>query len=53
MAIVKKRVIIFEGTDYIEAKDREGVLPNEVVLFTDPKKNFAMFREYYEVKRKK
>jgi hypothetical protein len=46
--IVKKRVISFDGNEYIEAKDRDGVLPNEIVLFRDPKKNFELFKDYYE-----
>lgn len=48
--IQKKRVINFEATEYVEAKDRDGVLPNEVVLYRDPKKNFELFKSYYEGK---
>lgn len=50
VALVKKRVISFEANEYIEAKDRDGVLPNEIVLDKDPKKNFEMFKRYYEGK---
>jgi hypothetical protein len=53
LEIVKKRVISFEGNEYIEAKDRDGVLPTEIVLYKDPKQNFAMFKDYYEGRRKK
>lgn len=53
VAIVKKRAMIFDGTDYVEAKDRDGVFPSEVILYADPKKNFLMFKEFYEGKRKK
>jgi len=53
MEIVRKRVISFEGNEYIEAKDRDGVLPTEIVLNRDPKVNFAVFKDYYEGKRKK
>lgn len=53
MEILRKRVISFEGNEYIEAKDRDGVLPSEIVLFRDPKKNFDIFKEYYEGKRKR
>jgi len=51
--IVKKRVISFEGNEYIEAKDRDGVLPTEIVLAKDPKRNFEVFKEYYTGVRKK
>jgi hypothetical protein len=51
--IVKKRVISFEGNEYIEAKDRDGVLPAEIVLMKDPKKNFEIFKDYYEGRRNK
>ena len=46
--IVRKRVINFEGNEYIEAKDRDGVLPSKLVLYRDPKKNYQMFKEYYD-----
>jgi len=51
--IAKKRVISFEGNEYIEAKDRDGVLPSEIILEKDGKKNFATFKDYYEGRRKK
>jgi len=51
--IVKKRVISFEGNEYIEAKDRDGILPSELVLLRDPKKNFEIFKDYYDGRRKK
>jgi len=51
--IVRKRVISFEGNEYIEAKDRDNCLPSEVVLVRDPKKNFETFRSYYEKGEKK
>lgn len=49
----RKRVILFEGTEYIEAKDRDGVLPKELVLAKDPVANFNTFKDYYEGRRKK
>jgi hypothetical protein len=49
--IVRKRVISFEGNEYIEAKDRDSVLPSELVLVRDPKKNFEIIKEYYDGKR--
>jgi hypothetical protein len=51
--ISKKRVISFEGNEYIEAKDRDGVLPNSIVLDKDQKKNFEVFKDYYEGRRVK
>jgi hypothetical protein len=53
MEIVRKRVISFEGNEYVEAKDRNGMLPSEIVLMRDPKANFEIFKDYYEGRRKK
>lgn len=50
--IRKRRTVSFEATEYIEAKDRDGVLPSEVLLFRDPKKNFEMFKKYYDGSKK-
>jgi GTPase SAR1 family protein len=50
-AIFRKRVMMFEGTDYIEAKDRTGVLPNEVILEKDPTKSFEKFKAFYANKK--
>lgn len=47
----RKRIIMFEATEYVEAKDRDGILPTEIVLFKDSKKNFEMFRDYYDGRR--
>lgn len=52
-ALVKKRVINFEGNEYVEAGDRDGVLPAKIVLNRDPKVNFQIFKDYYDGKRKK
>lgn len=46
-ALVRRRVIMFEETEYVEAKDRDGVLPKEIVLSDDPRKNFQIFLKYY------
>lgn len=51
--IVRRRVISFEGNEYVEAGDRDGVLPKEVVLVKDAKANFVMFKDYYEGRRKR
>lgn len=53
IALQRQRVMIFEATEYVEAKDRDGVLPREIPLVKDPQGNFRMFREYYDGKRKK
>jgi AAA domain len=46
--IARKRVISFTGNEYIEAKCRDGVLPAEIVLVRDPKKNFETFKRFYD-----
>lgn len=51
IALVKKRVIRFEGNEYVEAGDRDGVLPTEIILSRDPKANFELFKDYYEGRR--
>jgi hypothetical protein len=51
--IARRRVINFEGNEYIEAGDRDGVLPAEIVLSRDGKKNFEVIKDYYEGRRKK
>jgi hypothetical protein len=51
--IARRRVISFEGNEYIEAKDRDGVLPNEIVLVKDAKVNFEIFKDYYDGRRKR
>lgn len=51
IVLVRKRVISFTGNEYVEAKDRDGVLPDEIVLMKDPVQNFEIFKEYYEGKR--
>jgi energy-coupling factor transporter ATP-binding protein EcfA2 len=51
--IQRQRVMLFEATEYVEAKDRDGVLPKEIPLVKDPQANFQMFCEYYDEKRKK
>lgn len=53
IAFVRSRVINFEATEYIEAKDRDDVLPKSMVLLKDPKKNFEIFKDYYDGRRKR
>lgn len=49
----KKRVISFEASEFLEAGDRDGFLPNEIPCFSDPKKTYARIEDYYEGRRKK
>lgn len=51
--LVKKRVISFEGNEYVEAGDRDGVLPKEIILLKDAKANFQVFKDYYDGRRVK
>ena len=51
--LVRKRVISFTGSEYVEAKDRDGILPDEVILSKDAKKNFETFCDYYEGRKVK
>lgn len=51
--IQRRRVMIFEATEYVEAKDRDGVLPREILLVKDPVQNFNVFKDYYDGKRKR
>lgn len=53
IALTKRRVISFEGNEYVEAGDRDGVLPNEIILAKDPKVNFQVFKDYYDGRRVK
>ncbi len=53
IALVRKRIISFEGNEYVEAGDRDGVLPREVILSNNAVANFEAFRDYYNGKRKK
>ena len=51
--IQRKRMMVFEATEYCEAKDRDGIFPSELMLFKDPKKNFEMFKQYYSGEKHK
>jgi AAA domain len=51
--LTRKRIISFEGNEYVEAGDRDGVLPREIILSKDPKVNYEIFKDYYEGRRKK
>lgn len=45
---VNKRVITFEPTDTIEAGDRTGLLPSELVVFKDQNKTYQKFKHYFK-----
>lgn len=49
----KKRVISFEASEFLEAGDRDGFLPNELPCFSDPKKTYELIESYYTGERKK
>ena len=49
--IARRRVISFTGNEYIEAKDRDSVLPEEIILSKDPKKNFETFKRFYDASK--
>ena len=53
VGLVQKRVISFEGNEYIEAGDRDGVLPKKLILSDDPKANFELIKDYYEGRKVK
>lgn len=50
---VNRRVISFEATEYIEAGDRDGYLPNEVTLLRNQVDNFKLFESFYTGEKKK
>lgn len=42
-----RRVINFEPTPFLEAGRRDGVLPEKLTLFKDPKRSYEQFANYY------
>lgn len=49
----KKRMIMFEPSEFLEAGDRDGYLPSQIPCFSDPKKTYQLISDYYTGKRKK
>lgn len=49
----KKRLISFEPSEYLEAGDRDGYLPETLPCFPDPKKTYALIADYYSGRKKK
>jgi len=47
------RVISFEPSEFLEAGDRDGYLPEKIILPNNPKKCFEIFKSYYEGTSKK
>lgn len=43
----EKRIITFAPSEFIEAGDRDGKLPEEITTFKDPAKTYAIFKKYY------
>jgi hypothetical protein len=49
----KKRIISFEPSEFLEAGDRDGFLPDEIPCYRDPHKTYALIESYYNGERKK
>lgn len=49
----KKRVISFEASEFLEAGDRDGFLPDEISCFKDPIKTYKLIEDYYEGRKSK
>jgi len=49
----KKRMISFEPSEFLEAGDRDGYLPETLPCFEDPKKTYALIADYYSGRKKK
>ncbi len=46
----ERRVISFEPSEFVEAGDGDGYLPNELPVYKDSKKTYALFKKYYDKK---
>lgn len=49
----KKRMITFEPSEYLEAGDRDGFLPEEIPCFRNPVKTFEYIESFYNGERDK
>lgn len=49
----KRRMMTFEPSEYLEAGDRDGYLPEKIPCFQDPKKTYALIKDYYTGKKHK
>jgi len=49
----KRRMMSFEPSEFLEAGDRDGYLPDKIQLSSDPAKTYALIAEYYDGTRKK
>ena len=49
----KKRIISFEPSEFLEAGDRDGFLPEEVPCFSNPKKTYEYIESFYNGERDK
>lgn len=49
----KKRIISFEASEFLEAGDRDGYLPDEIPCFKDPNKTYELIESYYDGSRNK
>jgi hypothetical protein len=49
----KKRIISFEPSEFLEAGDRDGYLPEEIPCFENPTKTYELINDYYDGRKKK
>lgn len=49
----QRRMISFEPSEYLEAGDRDGFLPKELICYADPKKTYAVISDYYSGRKVK
>ncbi len=43
----KRRVISFEPSEFLDAGDRDGFLPEKLLVYNDPKKTYGLVADYY------
>lgn len=47
----EKRIISFDSSEFEEAGDGEGKLPNEIIAYKDPSKTYELFKQYYSTEK--
>jgi len=50
---IQQRMISFEPSEFLEAGDRDGYLPNKIRCFEDPKKTYQLIADYYSGRKTK
>lgn len=53
VSFTKRRVVSFEPSEFLEAGDRDGFLPEKLPCSSDPKKTYELVAAYYDGKKKK